>query len=211
MTSGIVSATDRTITTESDVAVDMFQIDAAVNSGNSGGPVYNTSGQVIGIVTAKYSSTGVEGLGFAIPIGYAADIANELLQYGYVTGKASLSLSPATVTPAVARYYGMIEGVYVNAVTAGGAADKAGIREGDILTAIDGTGIADTSELTATVKQYRAGDTAVVSLWRGGQTITLTVTFDERLPEEPAVEENYTSDNYQTFGMEDLFRQFFGY
>lgn len=85
MTSGMISALDRTITTSdgTDNGINMFQIDAAVNAGNSGGPVYNTSGQVIGIVTAKYSSSGVEGLGFAIPVNDAVAIANDLMKNGH--------------------------------------------------------------------------------------------------------------------------------
>ena len=85
----------------------MFQIDAAVNEGNSGGPVYNQYGQVIGIVTAKYSSTGVEGLGFAIPISDASTIANQLITNGYVSGRAYMGVEVTTVSSSVAQYYNM--------------------------------------------------------------------------------------------------------
>ena len=87
MSTGHISALDRVITTEENESINMFQIDAAVNEGNSGGPLYNNKGEVIGIVAAKYASSGVEGLGFAIPINDAANIANDLITKGYVTGK----------------------------------------------------------------------------------------------------------------------------
>lgn len=221
MTSGMVSATDRTITTESDVAINMFQIDAAVNSGNSGGPVYNTSGQIVGIVTAKYSATGVEGLGFAIPINDAAHIANQILEFGYVTDKASLGIKVVTVTESIAQYYNMIEGAYVNEVNSGSAAEIAGLQAGDIITAIDGQEVAGGSELTSLVKGYHAGDTAELTVWRAGEELTLSVVFDERLPEEETEEtsggetsgEMQGSQPYQYYSgnMEDFFRQFFGF
>ncbi|MCD7748635.1 MAG: S1C family serine protease [Oscillospiraceae bacterium] len=192
MTSGIVSATNRTITTEEGVAMNMFQIDAAVNSGNSGGPVYNTSGQVIGIVTAKYSDTGVEGLGFAIPINEAIHIANQILTYGYVTDKAYMGVSARTVTATIAEYYGMVEGAYIETVNEGSAAETAGLESGDIITAIDNTTISSASDLTNAVKGYRAGDTAELTVFRDDEYITLTITFDEKLPDEETEEEEDT-------------------
>ena len=225
MTSGIISARDRAITTEADVAVNMFQIDAAVNEGNSGGPVYNSLGQVIGIVTAKYASTGVEGLGFAIPISDAVHIANQILEYGYVTDKASLGVQVATVTEQIAQYYNMVEGAYINTVEEGSAAETAGIQVGDIVTAVDGKEILDSGELTSVVKSYHAGDEAVFTLWRDGETVEISVIFDEKLPTEEESAENAQSggaseepgqqyqEYYSTYpgGAEDFFRQFFGF
>ena len=99
MTTGIISATDRLITTDTDSdPINMFQIDAAVNSGNSGGPVYDRDGKVIGVVTAKRKATGVEGLGFAIPIEDAAHIADQIIQYGYVKDRATLGIEGSSVT-----------------------------------------------------------------------------------------------------------------
>ncbi|MCD8117750.1 MAG: trypsin-like peptidase domain-containing protein [Oscillospiraceae bacterium] len=182
MTMGIVSALDRTITTDENITVDMFQIDAAVNSGNSGGPVYNVYGQVVGIVTAKYSEDGMEGLGFAIPITDAASIANELITNGYVSGKAYLGLTLTTVSPSVAMYYDMVQGVYVYAVEEGSCSQEAGIQPGDIIVAIDGTEVLDKSALLDAVKQYRAGDSAELTIYRNQDYITVTVVFDEELP-----------------------------
>ena len=182
MTSGIVSALDRSVTTDVNVTVNMFQIDAAVNNGNSGGPVYNVYGQVIGVVTAKYSEYGMEGLGFAIPINDACSIASDLVENGYVPGKAYLGLTLTNVSASVARYYGMVQGVYVYDVEEGSCSQKAGIRVGDIITAIDGSPVINRSEMVRAVKQYRAGDTAKLTVYRDADYITVSVEFDSVLP-----------------------------
>ena len=183
MTSGIVSALDRLIKTDENITVNMFQIDAAINNGNSGGPVFNAYGQVIGVVTAKYSLSGMEGLGFAIPINDACQIARDLVEKGYVTGKAYLGLTMASVSSSVARYYDMVEGVYVYAVEAGSCSEAAGLTVGDIITAIDGQSVRTSRELTRTVKQqYHAGDSAELTVYREQEYITVTVVFDEELP-----------------------------
>lgn len=186
MTSGIVSALDRQVTTDVNVTVNMFQIDAAVNSGNSGGPVFNACGQVIGVVTAKYSLSGMEGLGFAIPVNDACRIARDLVEKGYVSGKAYLGLTTATVSPTVARYYDMVQGVFIYDVEAGSCSEEAGLAEGDIITAIDGTEVKSTGELAAAVKGYRAGDSAELTVFRDQAYITVRVVFDEELPAERA-------------------------
>ena len=114
MTTGSISATDRLISTQDAApAINMFQIDAAVNTGNSGGPVYDATGEVIGIVTAKYSDEGIEGLGFAIPINDAVSIATDLITTGYVTGKAKLGVDAQTMSSRAAMYYNSVEGAYV--------------------------------------------------------------------------------------------------
>ena len=223
ITGGMVSATDRTITTESNVAVNMFQIDAAVNSGNSGGPVYNSAGQVIGIVTAKYSATGVEGIGFAIPISDAAHIANQILEYGYVADKAYMGITCATVSSSAAQSYNMVVGAYVNSINEGSAAEKAGLQVDDIITALDGKAVAGSSELTAMIKQYHAGDEAELTVWRDGEEITLTIVFDVKQPEEETTTgasgesgsaEPSQDGQYYYYGdggdIEDFFSQFFG-
>ena len=184
-TFGHVSALDRLITTEEGgSAINMFQIDAAVNSGNSGGPVYNTRGEVIGIVTAKYSSSGVEGLGFAIPINDAASIANDLITKGYVTGKAHMGVRiDQRYTSAYSQYYNMPEGAYVYSVESGSCAETAGLRAGDIITKLGESEVKSYTDLTHAVKQYSAGDTAELVIYRAGETLTLSITFDEEVPE----------------------------
>ena len=185
MTSGIVSALNRRITTDEDVTVNMFQIDAAVNNGNSGGPVFNVYGQVIGVVTAKFSQDGMEGLGFAIPIGDACSIARDLVEKGYVSGKAYLGLTMASVSSSVAKYYDMVRGVYVYDVEEGSCAETAGLTAGDIITAIDGETVLSSAELVKAVKLYRAGDSAVLTVYREQEFVDVTVVFDEELPAEP--------------------------
>jgi serine protease Do len=184
MTRGMVSALDRDISSQDETTgetktVNMFQFDAAVNSGNSGGPVYNEFGEVIGIVTAKYSSTGVEGLGFGIPINDATDIANDLIQNGYVSGKAYMGISVQTVSSAVAQYYNMVEGAYVYAVESGSCAEKAGLKMGDIITAMDSAEIKSSSDLVSAKKEHQAGDTVELTVYRDGQYLNLSLTFDE--------------------------------
>lgn len=182
MTSGIVSALNRRITTDENVTVNMFQIDAAVNNGNSGGPVFNVYGQVIGVVTAKFSLGGMEGLGFAIPIGDACSIARDLVEKGYVSGKAYLGLTMVSVSPSVAKYYDMVQGVYVYDVEEGSCSEEAGLMVGDIITAIDGESVLTSSDLAKAVRLYRAGDSAVLTVYREQEYIEITVVFDEELP-----------------------------
>ena len=189
MSTGHVSALDRVISTEESEAINMFQIDAAVNHGNSGGPVYDSMGQVIGVVTAKYSDTDVEGLGFAIPIDDASRIAEDLITKGYVTGKAYLGVSLNTdygvdrYSIAYAQYYNMPLGAYVENVMKGGAAEKAGLQKGDIITQLGDSEISNYSDLKNAIKQFSAGDTAQLTFYRAGESQTVSVTFDEAVPE----------------------------
>ncbi|MCF0136804.1 MAG: trypsin-like peptidase domain-containing protein [Oscillospiraceae bacterium] len=184
MTTGSVSALDRSISTEvSDVAINMFQFDAAVNSGNSGGPVYNTSGQVIGIVTAKSAVDGTEGLGFAIPINDAVEIANELITKGYVSGKPYLGVNiDVRYTSVYAEYYGMPEGAYIYGVEPGSCAETAGLCPGDVITSLGGITVKSYSDLSSAIRQFKAGETAEIVVYRSNDSVTLTVTFDESKP-----------------------------
>ena len=184
MTTGHVSALDRLITTdESTEAINMFQIDAAVNSGNSGGPVYNANGEVVGIVTAKYSDTGVEGLGFAIPINDAIKIANDLITKGYVTGKAYMGVTiDERYNSMYSQYYNMPIGAFVKSVEPGSCAENAGIQAGDIITRLGDVEITGYSDLKQAIKQYSAGDSAELELYRAGESRTITVIFDEAVP-----------------------------
>lgn len=185
MSSGNVSALNRLIRTQENTeAINMFQIDAAVNSGNSGGPVYNANGEVVGIVTAKYSDTGIEGLGFAIPINDAVSIANDLITKGYVTGKAYLGVRlDDRYNSMYSQYYGMPMGAFVYSVDSGSCAESAGLQSGDIITELGGEEITSYSDLKQAVKQFSAGDTAELTLYRAGESLTTTVTFDEVKPD----------------------------
>jgi len=187
MTSGHVSALDRLIGTDASDSINMFQIDAAVNSGNSGGPVYNANGEVIGVVTAKYSSTGVEGLGFAIPINDAVNIASDLITKGYVTGKAYMGVSlDHRYTSMFSQYYGMPNGAYVNRVERGSCAYTAGIRPGDIITAIGDYPVESYNDVSQVMRNFSAGDSSTVSVYQSGEIRTLEIVFDEEVPENNA-------------------------
>lgn len=185
MTSGRVSALDRSIVADnSQPAINMFQVDAAVNSGNSGGPIYNESGEVIGVVTAKVNSAGVEGLGFAIPINDAIDIANDLITQGYVTGKAYMGVNVDTrYTSVYAQYYNMPEGAYIFNVEKDSCAEKCGIAAGDIITQLGEDIITSYTDLNEAIRQYKAGDSADVIVYRGNDYQTLSITFDESKPD----------------------------
>ena len=184
MSSGHVSALDRVINTQESERINMFQIDAAVNEGNSGGPVYNAMGEVVGIVTAKYSSSGVEGLGFAIPVNDIKAIVNDLINIGYVTGKAYMGVSfDSRYNSMYSQYYGMPLGAYVGEVTPHTAAEKAGLKAGDIITAIGGYAIDGYNDVKGALRHFSAGDTAVLTVYRAGDEIHLSITFDEAKPD----------------------------
>ena len=179
LTSGVVSALDRVLQTSVSESINMFQTDVAINSGNSGGPIYNDRGQVIGIATAKNMSTGVEGLGFAIPINDAVSILNELKTNGYVTGKPSIGISTETISSDFAQYYNLKQGAYITYVASSSAAEKAGLKKGDIITKIGDKEITSSSDVYAAKSNYKAGDTATFTVYRDGKSVTVKVTFDE--------------------------------
>ena len=145
LTDGIVSALDRLITTGSgtdSTTMNMLQTNCAINPGNSGGPLFNEYGEVIGIATAKYSSsksgTIVEGLGFGMPINDVKTIISDLIQYGYVTGKPYMGIQMQSV-PGSAQMYGVSAGAYITSVAEGSSAQKAGLQQGDIIVGVDET------------------------------------------------------------------------
>ena len=181
MTDGIISALDRRVTvdTRDTITISMFQISAAVNNGNSGGPVYNAGGEVVGIVSAKYMSSGTEGLGFAIPIDDAIEIATELIEKGYVSGKAQLGVNVYAVDARTAEYYNMSEGMFVKSVERGSCSEKAGILPGDIITKLGESIITSYDTLKNAKREYKAGDTTTITVFRNGQSLDLTITFDE--------------------------------
>jgi serine protease Do len=189
LTVGYVSALDREIN-ENGTPINMFQTDCAINSGNSGGPIFDMHGNVVGITTAKYSSSSsvfsstasIEGIGFCIPSNDAMDIVSDLLQYGYVKGRPALGISCQAISSTVTQYYNLPTGIYVSEVEEGSAADNAGLQQGDIITELDGTSIDSVTDFKALLKQYAAGDTATLTVYRGqtGQTEEIEVTFDEK-------------------------------
>ena len=182
-TCGIVSAMNREVELDDGRKMTLIQTDAAINSGNSGGPLLNAYGQVIGINSMKmgsqYSGTTVEGLGFAIPIADAKDVIDSLINNGYVTGRPQLGITGQTVTEAVAEMYNMPQGVYVHSVAEGSAAAAAGIRQSDIITAINGKPITTMDELSEEKNKYKAGETITLSISRSGETEEVQITLEE--------------------------------
>ena len=198
MSDGIVSATDRVITTDEGTA-NMFQITAAVNEGNSGGPVYNAYGQVVGIVTAKPNSTSsgtsTEGIGFAIPIDDAVRIANDVISGGHQVDPnaepAYLGVTAQDVDTMAQQYYNMPMGAYVLSVEEGGAADNAGVLVGDIITSLDGYDVQSRSDLAEELTFHAAGETVEMVVYRSGESVTLTVTLGERPADQQQSQNTY--------------------
>ena len=189
MSTGHISALDRVITTEENESINMFQIDAAVNEGNSGGPLYNNKGEVIGIVAAKYASSGVEGLGFAIPINDAANIANDLITKGYVTGKPYMGVElDSRYNSMYSQYYNMPLGAYVANVVAGSAAERAGLEAGDIITELGGYTLESYTDLKQAISHFSAFDTAEMTVYRAGEEMHMSITFDEAVPDRVTVQ-----------------------
>ncbi|MBR5512912.1 MAG: trypsin-like peptidase domain-containing protein [Ruminococcus sp.] len=183
VTKGIVSGLNRNITIN-DKSMSLIQTDTAINSGNSGGPLINKYGQVIGINSSKMSSSGlgeasVEGICFAIPSNKVSDVVEDFMTYGYVKGKPQLGISCRDVTEDIAEMYGMPVGVYVIEVTEGSAAEKAGLKKSDIITAVDGVKVKTAEELTAQKNLHTAGDEIELTFMRNGEEMTIKLTLDE--------------------------------
>ena len=186
-TSGGVSATDRSITMSDGTIINMIQTDCTINSGNSGGPLFDSYGRVVGITSAKYSNNGdsssasIEGIGFAIPINDVISIVTDYMQYGYVTGRPSMGVTVATVEEEHQQLFGWPAGVYVNSVESGSCAETAGMKQGDIITKLGDTEVTSVAELTSAKNQYRAGDSVVVTVFRSGEQLELTLILDEQV------------------------------
>ena len=182
MTDGIISAINRDITTGGRTMT-VIQTNAALNSGNSGGPLLNCYGQVIGINTMKIgdymNSNGVEGLGFAIPTTTVQEIVNQLISQGYVSGRPSLGITGESVPIAYQRFYGMPGGLYITGVEEDSAADEMGIEPGDILVSIDEVNITDGDVLSTALYAYKAGDKVELIVYRAGRYYSLELTLNE--------------------------------
>ncbi len=199
MTSGIVSGLDRQVDFSDGASLHMFQIDAAVNPGNSGGPVYDDRGRVVGMVTAKYVSINTEGIGFAIPIQEAVSVAGELKEYGYVPGRPLMGITAITVEEGKLKA-GSPAGVMVHSAEAGLPGEKAGLIKGDIIVAINGKTITSMEDLSRVKKDYRAGDTVKLRFWRDGEYLETYMTFDEVTPEHPTGPVDVEDDPFEEDG-----------
>ena len=214
MSGGYVSSCNRAINVDG-TPFNMIQVDASINPGNSGGPLMNLYGEVVGIVSAKYSSysdTTVEGIGFAIPISDVQTIITDIMENGQVTDKAYMAIKAGSMTEQMAAQYNIdvTKGVFVYAVEKGGAGEKAGLQLGDVITKLNDTDITSMSDLSMAKKSYKAGDTVTLTVWRGGQEITLSLTFDQQ-PQTTGTEDDSPNQNQgQQDSYGDLYDYFFG-
>ena len=192
-TVGYVSGKDRSVTTDGTM-INMLQTDAAINSGNSGGPLFNMKGQVIGITTAKYSgesSSGasIEGIGFAIPIDDVMGMIEDFKSYGYLRNQAYLGVTVMNMDASTASMYNLPVGPYVQTVVEGGSADNAGVLPQDIIIAVGEYEVDSNATLTSTLRRFSAGDSTTITVFRAGAEVVLDITFDER-PQDVSVESN---------------------
>lgn len=178
VTVGVISALNRQVETE-DKTLNLIQTDAAINPGNSGGALVNSQGQVIGINTIKISVSGVEGLGFAIPVNDAKPIIEQLIKYGYVKGRPLLGISGREITTVMAQQYGLPQGIYITEVSSGSGAQAAGIKRGDVLISLSDKDIKTMKDLDDIKKNHKAGDTVNAVVVRNNNKVNLTLTFSE--------------------------------
>lgn len=181
MTRGIVSALNREINYNG-TTMNLIQTDASINEGNSGGPLFNSCGQVIGMTNMKMVSSfgsGIEGLGFAIPSDTIESVVNALVADGAVYGRISIGITVGPVSEYVADYYDIPQGLYVSAVTEGSDAEAKGIQRGDIITQVNGKDSFDTSVISEAKEGLKAGDTMTFTVWRNGQSLDITVVLKD--------------------------------
>ena len=226
MSGGMVSCVDRAINVDG-TPFNMIQTDASINPGNSGGPLFNQYGEVVGIVSAKYSQssngTTVEGLGFAIPMNDVFSMVKDIMTNGYVSNRAYLGVTPQTMNESWAAqyHYDVTAGVFITYVEPDSAADKAGLKMGDVITKVDGTEIKTVEDLNLAKKKYSAGDTATLEIYRPDGTVTVEITWgaapkEEQTQQQEPVQQkpNNWSDGYSggngNVDPFDMFRYFFG-
>lgn len=185
VTDGIISALDREITVQGK-SMNLLQTNAAINPGNSGGGLFNSKGELIGIVVAKSAGSGVEGLGFAIPSNDAKPVVKSLMDYGYVKGRVYLGVTMVDIDSVqTAMRYGVDQtGVYVKEVLSGSNAEKGGMQPGDRIMALGDKEILTASQVSAELESYKVGDTIQVTITREGTVKTLSIKIQEYNPQQ---------------------------
>ena len=182
LTVGYISAKERAINPDGN-PISMLQTDAAINNGNSGGPLFDFSGNVVGIVTAKYSGTttsgaSLEGLGFAIPINAVMNMVDDLKLYGKATNRAYLGVRVTDAS--LIEGQNLPNGAYLTSVESGFCAERAGLRAGDVVIGMDNRTISSYADLLTGIQGHTAGQTVELRIWRNGERLTVSVTFDAR-------------------------------
>ncbi|MDE5758222.1 MAG: PDZ domain-containing protein, partial [Allobaculum sp.] len=177
VTTGIISAVGREITIENETMT-LLQTDAAINPGNSGGGLFDINGDLIGVVNAKQSDTGIEGLGFAIPISDVTSVIEDLKTSGRVTSRPVLNVSLQQIGNS---YYGFggstAPGLYIAQIVEGGTADQAGLEVGDQIIAFDGEEVSDAAEVKKLLREHHIGDVVTMTIIRNGQQQDVQVTL----------------------------------
>ena len=210
LTAGAVSALDREITLSSGVMMNLIQTDCAINSGNSGGALFNLYGEVIGITNAKYSSSGTEAsidnIGFAIPINHIRSIVDSIIEKGYIS-KPYIGVSVGDVSEETMGY-GLPAGAAVKSVVEDSPAEKAGIKVNDIITAVNGNEITGRSELSDTISSCAVGDKLTLTVYRQGETLSIDVTVGEQTKSALESDNSGSQSNQQQGGS---ISDFFGF
>ena len=179
VTAGIVSAVNREVTDTDGKTYTLIQTDAAINAGNSGGALVNSKGKVIGVNTLKLQGTGIEGIGFAIPINSTTDITSQLMEYGKVK-RPYIGITGMELDSNTAKRYNLVEGIYVKDIETFSAAEKAGIKIGDVIIEAEGKKITTMDELNEIKNSHNIGDELKIKVNRNGQEQELTITLGEQ-------------------------------
>ena len=186
LTHGMVSALDREVTTSTGTRMTLIQTDCAINNGNSGGPLFNMYGEVVGITNGKFTGSAIDNVGFAVPISDIAASVDSIIEKGYIA-KPYIGVTVSDVS-ADALSYGLPKGAAVKDVTKDGPADKAGIQVNDIVTAVNGEEVTGRHDLTQAVGAAQVGEELTLTVYRQGETLDVTVTVEEKtesaLPQE---------------------------
>ena len=202
LTSGAVSALNREITLSNSVTMNLIQTDCAINSGNSGGALFNLYGEVIGITNAKYSGSGsgasIDNIGFAIPINHVRGIVESIIENGYVA-KPYIGVIVSDVSEETMGY-GLPAGAAVKAVSEDSPAEKAGLQVNDIITAVNGKEISGRTGLSEAVSAASVGDTLTLTVYRQGNTISVDVTVGEQIQSALANEDSRQSEQQSGYG-----------
>ena len=179
ITCGVVSAVNREITDTDGKKYTLIQTDAAINSGNSGGALVNSEGKVIGVNTLKLSGEDIEGMGFAIPINSTTDITSQLIQYSKVK-RPYIGITGMDLDEKLAKENHLVEGIYVKSIDDFSAAEKAGLKPGDVIIEVDGKKIKTMDELTEIKNSHKIGDEIKIKVNREGQEKDLTLKLGEQ-------------------------------
>ena len=197
VTAGIISAVNREVSASDGTTYLAIQTDAAINSGNSGGALVNSNGEVIGINNLKLSGTGIEGIGFAIPINSTTDVVSQLIEFSTVK-RPYIGISGQAIDSNITEIYGLPAGISVQSVEENSPAQVAGIEKGDIIIKIEGKDVKTVAELNRIKYTYKIGDTVTLTVLRNGHEKEFKVTLGEQRIAEKQEQNNDNNSSSQT-------------